>query len=72
MYRGSAADFLVVLCKSGNPTTNATERGLHTFRQLYPLRKVLQQGFGRYSAQNRGLGGDAQERRTPAAVCTAV
>ena len=25
MYRGSAADFLVVLCKPGNPTTNATE-----------------------------------------------
>ena len=25
MYRGSAADFLVVVCKSGNPTTNATE-----------------------------------------------
>ena len=24
-YRGSAADFLVVLCKPGNPTTNATE-----------------------------------------------
>ena len=25
MYRGSAADFLVVPCKPGNPTTNATE-----------------------------------------------
>ena len=25
MYRGSAADLLVVLCKPGNPTTNATE-----------------------------------------------
>ena len=25
MYRGSAADVLVVLCKSGNPITNATE-----------------------------------------------
>ena len=25
MHRGSAADFLVVLCKLGNPTTNATE-----------------------------------------------
>ena len=25
MYRGSAADFLVVLCKYENPTTNATE-----------------------------------------------
>ena len=25
VYRGSAADFLVVLCKPGNPTTNATE-----------------------------------------------
>ena len=25
MYRGSAADFLVVLCQPGNPTTNATE-----------------------------------------------
>ena len=25
VYRGSAADFLVVLCKHGNPTTNATE-----------------------------------------------
>ena len=26
MYQGSAADFLVVLCKHGNPTTNATHR----------------------------------------------
>ena len=26
MYRDSAADFLVVLCEPGNPTTNATER----------------------------------------------
>ena len=25
MYRGSAADFSVVLCKPGNPTANATE-----------------------------------------------
>ena len=25
MYRGSAGDFLVVLCKPGNPTTNAIE-----------------------------------------------
>ena len=25
MYRGSAADFLVILCKPGNPTTNVTE-----------------------------------------------
>ena len=25
MYRGSAADFLVVLCKPGNPTAKATE-----------------------------------------------
>ena len=25
MYRGSAADILVVLCKPGNPTANATE-----------------------------------------------
>ena len=25
MYRGSAAFFFVVLCKPGNPTTNATE-----------------------------------------------
>ena len=35
---------------------------------------MLQQGFGKSSAQNRGLGGrcQAQERRTPAAVPTAV
>ena len=25
MYRGSTAEFLVVLCKPGNPTTNVTE-----------------------------------------------
>ena len=25
MYRGSAADVLVILCKPGNPTANATE-----------------------------------------------
>ena len=25
MYRGSAADILMVLCKPGNPTANATE-----------------------------------------------
>ena len=25
MYRGSVADFLVVLCKPENPTANATE-----------------------------------------------
>ena len=25
MYRGSAAEFLVVMCKHGNPTTNARE-----------------------------------------------
>ena len=25
MYRGSAADILIVLCKPGNPTANATE-----------------------------------------------
>ena len=35
---------------------------------------VLQQGFGRSSAQNRGLGGEVRllQRRTPAAVPTAV
>ena len=26
MYRGSAAEFLVVLCKPGNPTTNAAQK----------------------------------------------
>ena len=35
MYRGSAADFLAVLCKTENPTTNnATKRRLHTFSNL--------------------------------------
>ena len=37
MYRGSAADFLVILCKPGNPTTNATEgdyRHLDNFFRL--------------------------------------
>ena len=30
MYRGPAADFLVVLCKPGNPATNPTTEGDYT------------------------------------------
>ena len=61
MYRGSTADILVVLCKPGNPTANATEDNythFDNFLRLSPLRRVLEQGFRRSSAQNRGLGGD--------------
>ena len=31
MYRGLAADFLVVLCKPENPATNATTEGDYTY-----------------------------------------
>ena len=45
MYRGSAADFLVVLCKPGNPTTNNAAEGdythLDSFLWLSSMKKVV-------------------------------
>ena len=75
MYRGSTADFLVVLCTPGNPTTNDTEGDythyLNILLRLSSMYKVFL--FGRCSS--RDLGGllrknavsgrcQAQERRT--------
>ena len=56
MYRGSAADLLVVLCKPGNPTANATEGDythLVKFLRLSSMLKVIL--FG--GCSNRVLGG---------------
>ena len=56
MYRVSAADILVVLCKPGNPTANATEDDythLDNFFRLSGMLKVVLFG-GRSS---RVLGG---------------
>ena len=80
-YRGSAADFLVVLWKPGNPTTSATEGDythLDNFLRLSSMSKVVlfegcSSSFGGSSAQNRGLGGDVRLKSgAPAAVPTAV
>ena len=81
MYRGSAGDFLVVLCKPGNLTTNATTERclLYTFSQLSSALVACR----RLSSSEGALAGNwevfcaktrsrwrcqAQERRTPTAV----
>ena len=56
MSRGSAADFLVVLCKPGNPITNTTEGDythLDSFLRLSSMSKVVL--FG--GCSSRGWGG---------------
>ena len=40
MYRGSAADILVVLCKTGNPTANATEDDYTHLDNFYQRRRL--------------------------------
>ena len=57
MYRGSAADILVTLCKPGNPTINATEEGNYThlgnFLRVSSIQKVVLLG----GCSSRVLGG---------------
>ena len=70
----------MVLCKPGNnPTANATEGDYTQLSSAKwhvegcPLRRVLQQGLRRSSAQNRGLGGGVRLKSgEPTAVPTAA
>ena len=72
MHRGSAAGVLFERGFCANPAIppqRPQKRGLPTFSQFSeatlhiegcPLRRVLQQGFGRSAAQKRGRGGDVR------------
>ena len=68
MYRGSAAGVLVERGFCSNPPQKSQKGDyIHLVNLLgdsacrsFPPRTVLQQGYGRSSAQDHGLGGDAR------------
>ena len=60
IYRGSAANFLSLQRFCANPGIPPQKPP-----KVCPLRRVLQQAFGRPAEQNRGLGGDIRLKSGP-------